>query len=562
MNNIPDWNFDCDLPVNGQKNPNGADHDLVELLWRNGQVVLQSQTHRKASVGANESRQVQKHDQQAIRNGGPYGNSMNMVQDDDAVPWIHYPLEDAFEKDFCSNFFSELSSCDPIEIDKPIRHVDEERLLSKFGGSDTTHVPSNSQHQNHQKLKPSSNGVVPCPENHNMPPPRHNYSNSSVHQKQNLGSLGKVVNFSQFSAMGKCDMRPQQQQQAVKETGNRGEVRECSAMTVGLSHCGSNQLAAADLDVSWVSSNNGDGNNGLSAGAFKDDVQKILPRTRTSESGKAETLEPTLTSSSGGSGSSFGRTCKQSTATTSANNNNNNNNKRKNRDAEELECQSDAAEHESAAANKSSQRSGSSRKSRAAEVHNLSERRRRDRINEKMKALQELIPHSNKTDKASMLDEAIEYLKSLQLQLQVMWMGSGMAPMMFPGVQHYMSRLGMAMGPPSLPSIHNPMHLPRVPVVDQSMIGPQTTDQSVLCQTPAFNPINYQNQMQNASFQEQYARYMGFHPMQTVSQPMNLFRFNPQTLQQTQSIAQQQGINTAPSNSGIPTNGALTGKMG
>uniref|UniRef100_A0A803QJZ0 Uncharacterized protein n=1 Tax=Cannabis sativa TaxID=3483 RepID=A0A803QJZ0_CANSA len=36
-------------------------------------------------------------------------------------------------------------------------------------------------------------------------------------------------------------------------------------MTVWLSHCGSNQLAAADLDVSWVSSNNGDGNNGLSA---------------------------------------------------------------------------------------------------------------------------------------------------------------------------------------------------------------------------------------------------------------------------------------------------------
>jgi phytochrome-interacting factor 4 len=45
--------------------------------------------------------------------------------------------------------------------------------------------------------------------------------------------------------------------------------------------------------------------------------------------------------------------------------------------------------------------------------------RRRDRINEKMRALQELIPHCNKTDKASMLDEAIEYLKWLQLQVQV-----------------------------------------------------------------------------------------------------------------------------------------------
>ncbi|CAI5463574.1 unnamed protein product, partial [Closterium sp. Yama58-4] len=62
--------------------------------------------------------------------------------------------------------------------------------------------------------------------------------------------------------------------------------------------------------------------------------------------------------------------------------------------------------------------SSAAKRARAAEVHNMSERRRRDRINERMKTLQELIPNSNKTDKASMLDEAIEYLKMLQLQLQ------------------------------------------------------------------------------------------------------------------------------------------------
>ncbi|KAI5393184.1 hypothetical protein KIW84_060348 [Lathyrus oleraceus] len=61
----------------------------------------------------------------------------------------------------------------------------------------------------------------------------------------------------------------------------------------------------------------------------------------------------------------------------------------------------------------------SSKRSRAAEFHNLSEKRRRSKINEKLKALQNLIPNSNKTDKASMLDEAIEYLKQLQLQVQV-----------------------------------------------------------------------------------------------------------------------------------------------
>lgn len=81
------------------------------------------------------------------------------------------------------------------------------------------------------------------------------------------------------------------------------------------------------------------------------------------------------------------------------------------------------------------------KRQRAAQLHNLSEKRRRDRINEKMKALQELIPHCNKTDKASMLDEAVEYLKSLQLQLQMMRaMGGGMAlasaPMMSPAGAH------------------------------------------------------------------------------------------------------------------------------
>jgi phytochrome-interacting factor 4 len=57
------------------------------------------------------------------------------------------------------------------------------------------------------------------------------------------------------------------------------------------------------------------------------------------------------------------------------------------------------------------------------------------------------------TDKASMLDEAIEYLKSLQLQLQVMWMGGGMAaaPVMFPtGMHQYMQRV---VGPPHVASM-------------------------------------------------------------------------------------------------------------
>ena len=51
-------------------------------------------------------------------------------------------------------------------------------------------------------------------------------------------------------------------------------------------------------------------------------------------------------------------------------------------------------------------------------VNKLSEKRRRSRTNEKMKALQSLIPNSNKTDKASMLDE---HKRSAEVQV-IRWL--------------------------------------------------------------------------------------------------------------------------------------------
>ncbi|CAJ1977929.1 unnamed protein product [Sphenostylis stenocarpa] len=65
--------------------------------------------------------------------------------------------------------------------------------------------------------------------------------------------------------------------------------------------------------------------------------------------------------------------------------------------------------------------------------------KRRDKINKRMHILKELIPNCNKTDKASMLDDAIEYLKTLKLQLQIMSMGSGfcMPFQMLPNADHH-----------------------------------------------------------------------------------------------------------------------------
>ncbi|KAL8170774.1 hypothetical protein V2J09_022578 [Rumex salicifolius] len=95
----------------------------------------------------------------------------------------------------------------------------------------------------------------------------------------------------------------------------------------------------------------------------------------------------------------------------------------------------------------------SSKRGRVAQVYSLSERRRRERINEKMRALKELIPNCDKADRASMLDEAIEYTKTLQLQVQIMSVGAGMylPPMMFPAALENMQRL-LPMGMTQMPN--------------------------------------------------------------------------------------------------------------
>ncbi|KAI3521808.1 hypothetical protein L1887_11282 [Cichorium endivia] len=135
-------------------------------------------------------------------------------------------------------------------------------------------------------------------------------------------------------------------------------------------------------------------------------------------------------------------------------------------------------------------RSQSSRRSRAAAIHNQSERRRRERINQKMKALQKLVPNANKTDKASMLDEVIDYLKKLQAQVQFM-KNMPISPPQMPipisvqlqQQQHQQQQLqmsmlarmgmgfGLQMGIPGVmqPPAHHPFMVP------QTMINPATS---------------------------------------------------------------------------------------
>ncbi|CAD6206922.1 unnamed protein product [Miscanthus lutarioriparius] len=227
-----------------------------------------------------------------------------------------------------------------------------------------------------------------------------------------------------------------------------------------------------------------------------------VPRTPAGTSGKDAALQSEGpsgagahdgTSSSGGSGSNYGGSGLPSDSVHV--------HKRKGRCRDDSDSPSEDAECEEATEEtKPSRRHGPKRRTRAAEVHNLSERRRRDRINEKMRALQELIPHCNKTDKASILDETIEYLKSLQMQVQIMWMTSGMAPMMFPGAHQFMPPMALGMNSGCIPAAQGLSQMPRLPYMSHPL-----PNHIPLNSSPAMNPmnpLNAANQMQNGHLRE------------------------------------------------------------
>lgn len=276
----------------------------MELLWQNGHVVMQSQTHRRPSLTHLESQQLPQqsethyHQQTPVQGAGAagntngsYANSSTLIQDDETVSWIHYPIEDSFEKEFCSPFFTELPSPDPLKT-----------------------VPE--QISRKHSFRPDS-----MRELNQMLPPRVQFPDSAL--KQTHGPT-KAVNPSQCLGSAKGDPR-----QSSPHFGGAGDGRECSGMTVGSSNCGSNQIIRNEADFSWASSN-GTGTMGLCSQLFTEDsIPRMVPQDK---GGKTDTIEPTATSSSGGSGSSFGGTHKNPAGTSSL--------KRKAGDTEDSECQS------------------------------------------------------------------------------------------------------------------------------------------------------------------------------------------------------------------------------
>lgn len=83
-----------------------------------------------------------------------------------------------------------------------------------------------------------------------------------------------------------------------------------------------------------------------------------------------------------------------------------------------------------------------------------------------------------------------------------MWMGSGLTPVMYSGLEHLMPRMGMGMN-------NGQLQIPRVPMVDPAISPPLPNP--TMWKSPVMNSFNVQHQMHNMS--EAVAGYIGFQSM-------------------------------------------------
>lgn len=511
----------------------GPENDFVELVWEDGQIMMQGQSSRarksplsnsfpshtpkprdKDTGHGTNSKMGKIGSMDFILNDFPLSvpsAEMGLSQDDDMVPWLNYPIDESLQHDYCSDFLQELSGVTVNELSTHCNFASGEkrnRNNQTIKDSNTISAHNGVSLEQGNASKASAAGVEPSrPRSSQLYPPssqqcqtlfpsmrskvsdpisnntsnamHHTVSGNSIRfpastsgfsstktQKQDPGQTRNnsgLMNFSHFSrpaALVKANLQNigaiagpsssskdrigSKDKQPAASSRNPAESRHVD------SSCGLQKdvdshsepvMVPASIDLKPVVAKTIE--EPLPAeqspvicqeGACKNEKssnQVLGARTAKGIPDGEKSIEPAVACSSVCSGNSVER----------ASNDPKHNLKRKCRDTEESECPSEDVEEESVGVRKSAPAKGGtgSKRSRAAEVHNLSERRRRDRINEKMRALQELIPNCNKVDKASMLDEAIEYLKTLQLQVQIMSMGTGlcMPPMMLPtGMQH------------------------------------------------------------------------------------------------------------------------------
>ncbi|CAL0302346.1 unnamed protein product [Lupinus luteus] len=425
------------------------ENDFSELVWENGLISMLGQSniprkiptfqlhkgHHAKDLGyVNSNTNTNATNLRMLRFGSDLDNGLNEIrlQDEDVLPWLNYGIDD-YSSDFLPELLDKRNYCNQVFKDS---HTNS----SSFALSVKSRV-SNIAENNASDVGEASQ--TPCDSS--------GFSSLRMEKQDPIVSSNSctIMNFSHFArpaAIVKANLRNIDIGDMNKGNVASRSYHAESTRVVFSDECPKEtaihvmEPSKVDLKASEPESCE------LDAAVSKqcdhtcnEDVSNIdrasdlVPGESPSKEQEAveKRIEPAVASSSVCSGS--GAEIFSDDPTQSL--------KRISRDTKDSECQSEDADEESVGVKKAAPVRGGfgSKRSRSAEVHNLSERKRRDRINEKMRALQELIPNCNKVDKASMLDEAIEYLKTLQLQVQIMSMGAGlyMPAMMLPmGMQH------------------------------------------------------------------------------------------------------------------------------
>ncbi|XP_022938111.1 transcription factor PIF3-like isoform X1 [Cucurbita moschata] len=438
------------------------ENDVYELVWENGQILLQGQSS-KARKNSCVPFHSPKGTDSVIRDVLGHDDDDD---DDDMVPWLNYPLDE-----HSSEFLLELSGVtvnDPlsrnstskqVDGDAQLNHLHGARLeggnVSKVSSMDVSSARARScTNQLHSSA--SQQSQISLPHLSSSSTARHNSSNimnfshflrpAVLKSNDQNRDVTKGVGFSSMRCVGSVDKncsagntQPYESSFFKTRGSIRNESKSCCENAVVPSIDNSNPSGVKAPETLEVVEQPEVACLGDSA-KNDDHPEPCLEAGASKGLSDSEKVVESVIAASVCSRTSMKRALDDTTVVR----------KRKCHDTEDSEWHSDDVEEESNDVNRATPvRGNGSKRSRAAEVHNLSERRRRDRINEKMRALQELIPNCNKVDKASMLDEAIEYLKTLQLQVQIMSMGAGlfMPPMMFPG----------GLPPMNAPHIYSPM---------------------------------------------------------------------------------------------------------
>ncbi|XP_038887610.1 transcription factor PIF1-like [Benincasa hispida] len=393
---VPDFETDEDLPLpssssvpSRSKTSSMSDGEVMELLWQNGQVVMQSQ-NQKSRMKVPPSTTAEQITNRDTRPMNQEEEPQLFMQEDEMISWLHYPLVDdsTLENSFCEEL---LYPSNPQSIEQNTGVSEQVRTSHGMEFQPCTAITTTA----------TSTMAARPP----IPPMRR------TEQETKVNSFGLFSRHARRLESGPSNSKSMvRESTVVGSTSSNTTVLTLESTGTKLQRTAVTDTSSADLACTVIS---GGGVAATSTGNGGELMKMIVGETESVQ--RTTSLEDR---------------------------------KRKGKETDDSDYlfYSTDVEFESTDAKKQVRGSTSTKRSRAAEVHNLSERRRRDRINEKMKALQELIPRCNKADKASMLDEAIEYLKTLQLQVQMMSMGCGMMPMMFPGVQQFMPPMGMGLG--------------------------------------------------------------------------------------------------------------------